>query len=189
MRVTEHYKDFKPEVNALATVNRLVKGIKDEYLNGLDAIVLTNTDALNRQRRRQKTWSRKRKVAVATDAAGLYHRAWKGEKAWIEIFVNHIPLPPRYLRWIPLLRDLVFADVLFHELGHHIHSTRAPSIASARTSRTTGGIASWLSTSLPGTGTFARWFWLSSRSTTGGRGAEPGERALPSAVLRGCVPS
>jgi len=25
---------------------------------------------------------------------------------------------------IPALRNLVFADVLFHELGHHIHLTR-----------------------------------------------------------------
>ena len=29
-------------------------------------------------------------------------------------------------RWLPIAREVVFGDVLFHELGHHIHKTIRP---------------------------------------------------------------
>ena len=33
-------------------------------------------------------------------------------------------MPPRYLRWIGLLCDVIFGRVLYHELGHHVHTIR-----------------------------------------------------------------
>ncbi len=56
------------------------------------------------------------------DSAGRYHPAWKGEKPWIQVFVDQIEMPPRSLRWIRPLRELVLGAVLYHELGHHAHT-------------------------------------------------------------------
>ena len=58
---------------------------------------------------------------------GLYHAQWKGTPAWIEMFVNNIveAFPPMLFR-VPLFRDMVFAEVLYHEVGHHIHRTVRP---------------------------------------------------------------
>ena len=33
---------------------------------------------------------------------------------------------PKVCLWIPLIRDMAIAYVVFHEIGHHVHSTRAP---------------------------------------------------------------
>src|SRR5262249_23283985 len=48
---------------------------------------------------------------------------------WIEIAVDNVmtasfpPGPLRILSYIPVLRDIPFAAVLFHEVGHHLDFT------------------------------------------------------------------
>ena len=91
---------------------------------GLNRIVLTDADGLNRARRRKKTKHRG-KTKNSREAIGIYHQAWQGQKAYIELFVDNIVVQCPKAMKISLLRDLVFADVLFHEIGHHIHMTRA----------------------------------------------------------------
>lgn len=58
---------------------------------------------------------------------GRHHRKTGNPAAWIEILVGHIydyqHWPARHL---PLLRHLPLASVLYHEIGHHIHTTSAP---------------------------------------------------------------
>jgi len=54
--------------------------------------------------------------------AGLYHCKHQGQKAWIQIFVDKIYFPPRYVRWVGPILDIVFGSVLYHELGHHAHT-------------------------------------------------------------------
>jgi hypothetical protein len=61
--------------------------------------------------------------------AGLYHQAWQGEKAWVEIFVDRILNSASKQGWMfkmPVVRDLFLSRVLFHEIGHHIHATVRP---------------------------------------------------------------
>jgi len=126
IEVREAFRDYTPPVSPRRAVDRLLGKLPEKYLAGLKTIVLTNAGGLNYDRRRWKTWSRKRKVAVV-ECRGLYHERWKNEPAWIEIFVdNALSFWPRWLLWIPLFRDLAFADALFHELGHHIHRVLAP---------------------------------------------------------------
>lgn len=63
----------------------------------------------------------------AATCRGLYHPAWRGEPAWIELFVDTVvESTPRPLLRLPPWRDLEVASVLFHELGHHIHDTHDP---------------------------------------------------------------
>ena len=33
-------------------------------------------------------------------------------------------MPPRSLRWIDLLCDVVLGGVIYHKLGHHVHTIR-----------------------------------------------------------------
>ncbi len=124
--IRENYRDWRPPLDASNVVRKLIDVVPNRYLIGLTSIVLTNSGALNRRRRRAVTSSRGTKVRIPS-ALGLYHRAFRGEPAWIELFIDNIVRAmPKSALWIPVARDLTFGDVIFHELGHHIHSTQAP---------------------------------------------------------------
>ena len=90
-------------------------------------VVLTNSSDLPRNRRRGVTRSRGRKVRIIT-ARGLYHQEWQGRPAWIEIFVDNALKGWERGLWlrIPLVREGRIGDVLFHEIGHHIHFAIRP---------------------------------------------------------------
>ncbi len=87
--VTEFYRDYSPPLDATAIVRRLLPYIPPHYLRGLRRIVLMNASGLSHDRKRAKTWSRKRKTKVA-EALGTYNQAWQGDPAWIQIFVDNI---------------------------------------------------------------------------------------------------
>ncbi len=100
-----------------------MRAVPKAYVAGLGSVVLTNVDGLARKDRRARTWIRNRKMAVA-EARGAYHQAWKGQPPWIELFVDRICAGvPFWALRLRLVRDLFFAEVLFHEVGHHIHAT------------------------------------------------------------------
>ena len=123
LKIVESYKDGPPVIDARHAVMRVLRRVPAEYLVGLDRIILSNANELNRARRRKKTKHRG-KTRRSSEAIGTYHQAWQGQKASIELFVDNIVAQcPRAMKISPL-RDLVFADVLFHEIGHHIHLTR-----------------------------------------------------------------
>jgi hypothetical protein len=126
VKVVENFRGYEPSVRVVASVGRLIESVPEEYLHGLGAIVLTNRSALNHRRRRSKTRSRGKRVAIDR-TAGFYHQAWQGEPAWIEIFLDGaLEGLPVLLRRVALIREMFLAEILFHELGHHIHKTRRP---------------------------------------------------------------
>jgi hypothetical protein len=94
-------------------------------LIGLSAVVLTNSTALSRKRRNITLKSRQRRTRLGA-AAGLYHTAAKSNPAWIEIFVDNVLHGWEKTFWVRsrLFRESKLADVLFHEIGHHIHLHR-----------------------------------------------------------------
>lgn len=124
--ICESYKDFSPPSWVLGSVTRLIDGVPEKYLSGLHSVILTDADGLNHGRRRQKTLSRKRKVSII-ECRGLYHQKWQGNPATIELFIDKIiyrfPVP---VLKVPLFQDMLLAEVLYHELGHHIHKTQKP---------------------------------------------------------------
>lgn len=104
----------------------MLEAVEPRFLVGLATVVLTNTGALNRTRRRGITRVRGRKVRLAR-CGGLYHRAHRGDRAWIEIFADEVVgWWPRWLRGPAALRELIVGQVLYHEIGHHIHATQSP---------------------------------------------------------------
>ncbi|MFA4828099.1 MAG: hypothetical protein WC855_00620 [Thermodesulfovibrionales bacterium] len=124
--ITEHYGDYVPPFQVKGLISELLCGVSNRYLRGLQAVVLNSSSGLNRKSRRQKTLARKRKVAIA-DCRGVYNQKWHDGQATIQLFVdNIIESRPRWIIKIPFFRRMVFAEVLFHELGHHIHHTTAP---------------------------------------------------------------
>lgn len=125
--ITPSFSDYEPPRNLVPMMQRALDSVKLEYLAGLTEVVLTNSGALRRDRRRSVTKWRGRKVRVS-QALGLYHPATKNKGAWIEIFVDNTlnSLRMRGFSWMAWLRETELTDVLFHEVGHHIHFTIRP---------------------------------------------------------------
>ena len=129
IRINETYRGYAPRVNASAIVHQLLSSVPAKYLRGLDCIVLTNETALPRSGRIGKMWSRGRKFKKS-DVLGLYHgrsRSGGGSSPYIELRVDKIIASLRGASlWVPILREIAFGHVLFHEVGHHIHRTTRP---------------------------------------------------------------
>jgi hypothetical protein len=127
VRITTSYHEYTPPFAVEPIVRRMLDSVPDKYLSGLNEVALTNTSGMSRERRRAVTKSRKRKVRML-DARGLYHPAWNNRPAWIEIFVDNILRGWEKGLWlyIPFMREGGLAEVLFHEIGHHIHYTTRP---------------------------------------------------------------
>jgi hypothetical protein len=125
--VIASFSDYQPPFDPAPIVRRMLESVPEKYLLGLGEVVLTNASGLPRKRRRSITKSRRRKVSVI-EARGLYHPAFNGSRAWIEIFVDNTLRGWENGWWlrIPLLGEGKIGDVLFHEIGHHIHFSCRP---------------------------------------------------------------
>lgn len=129
-RVVESFWDYSPPFDVSSLVTRMLESVPPRYLLGLREVVLTNKAGLSRSRRRSVTKSRGRKVKIV-QTRGLYHPAWKGKQAWIEIFVDSTSSGYekglwRWLLHFGYLRETELGGVLFHEIGHHIDKTLRP---------------------------------------------------------------
>jgi hypothetical protein len=122
--VVESYKTYDAPTWVGPLVERMLAHTPEKYLTDLGTVVLSEKGTFNRKRRRMRVPRRGRKIGLV-HAAGLYHREWKGERAWIELFVDSILGESRWPRF-PIARDVVLGMVLFHELGHHVHATTRP---------------------------------------------------------------
>ncbi|QNI31301.1 hypothetical protein H7849_19735 [Alloacidobacterium dinghuense] len=105
----------------------MLDSVPKNYLVGLGEVVLSNSSGLSGKRRDIRVKSRKRNVSLAT-ASGAYHGASRGSSAWIEIFVDNALRGWEKGWWlrIPYIREGRLSDVLFHEIGHHIHRAVRP---------------------------------------------------------------
>jgi len=125
VEIVEAYRTYSPPAWVRSTVDRILSGVPAGYLSGLRTVVLTDAGGLNYDRRRAKTRSRRKKLKIS-ESRGLYHRKWNGEPAWIELFVDNIVPWYGRMTWLRFIRDFAIGEVLAHEVGHHIHSTKAP---------------------------------------------------------------
>jgi hypothetical protein len=124
--IKEAYRNYLPPINASKIVGQLLRAVPEKYLKGLDCIVLTNEASLSRRDRVGRVWSSKRKFDKSM-ILGRYHPATRSSPPYIELRIDKILQGlPALPRRIPLMRDAMFGHVLFHEIGHHIHSTIRP---------------------------------------------------------------
>jgi hypothetical protein len=124
--ITESYREFAPPSGFKRTIETLLRYVPPEYLIGLKSIVLTNRAGLTRNKRKQKVWSRNRKVRLA-EALGSYSHSTKSSPATVWLYVDNI-VEAGFAWWysVPVLRYVVAGKVLYHEIGHHIHATHRP---------------------------------------------------------------
>lgn len=124
--IVETYRGYVPPPCFLQLVKDLLKAVPSRYLAGLQAIILTNQTGETRKQKRQKVWSRNRKVRLG-DALGYYSPATRSAQASICLHVDNIlnEMQAWELR-VPLLRYEPVASVLYHEIGHHIHAEHKP---------------------------------------------------------------
>ncbi|MGC2003079.1 MAG: hypothetical protein WA658_24705, partial [Candidatus Acidiferrales bacterium] len=107
-------------------ISILLDCVSPNYLRGLKAIILTNQAALTRNQRRQKIWSRNRKIRLA-EARGAYYRATRSSPAIVWLYVDNILKGmPGWILKVPMARYPEFGEVLYHEIGHHIHAVHEP---------------------------------------------------------------
>jgi hypothetical protein len=127
----EDYREWSPPIGIRPIVEALVQSVPEKYLTGLKCIILTNTRAFNRSLRRKKVKHRGRKRS-RVEANGIYQPAWPGHQAFIQLYVDNIlaQYPTSWLR-ISCLRQLLFAETVFHEVGHHVHATKVREFGSA----------------------------------------------------------
>ncbi|HEX3584529.1 MAG TPA: hypothetical protein VH024_00935 [Candidatus Angelobacter sp.] len=124
--IHENYGAYKPSLNARKTVESLIASIEPECLQGLGSIVLSTQFHLPRTTRRKKFLSRGSKYPT-TAIQAYYQAQWKGQPAFIELYVDKILAPiPSWSARFPMVGFLTIGKVFFHELGHHIHLTRRP---------------------------------------------------------------
>jgi hypothetical protein len=124
--IVESYRNFAPPSNFRHDVETLLRFVPQKYLVGLKTIVLTNRAGLTGNKRKQKVWSRNRKVRLA-DSLGSYSRAGKNSPGTVWLYVDNIvKAESNWWRRVPLLRFMMPAEVLYHEIGHHIHAVHRP---------------------------------------------------------------
>jgi hypothetical protein len=124
--IYQNYGSCLPKVNAKKVVCHLLGTVPSKYLVGLGSITLSSQTELSRKERRQAHWSRGKKLSTRR-IRGYYRRAWNGQPAFIELYVDKIyETVPLWAARIPIVAFAVLGDVLFHEIGHHIHYTTRP---------------------------------------------------------------
>src|SRR6185437_4325844 len=123
VRVTEVLVSYRPGVDCARLTQRLLSTVPDKYLVELESVVLCSLAEQSRSVRIGTLPRRGRRIK-RDRVAGLYHYASRGQKAWIQIFVDNIQFPAWYLSWIGPTSEMAFGSVLYHELGHHAHTIR-----------------------------------------------------------------
>lgn len=117
--IHEAYRNYAPPVNVAKNIQILLTYVPTKFLSGLGEIVLTNVSGLSRERRRKRTAG----GSPIPHVRGLYYEHWNGEPARIEILVDRtLEELPRILRRFGFFQNMVFSEVLYHEIGHHIHT-------------------------------------------------------------------
>lgn len=125
IKIREFYNGFVPPGYARRLVSRLLFTVPAKYTIGLDSVVLTNQSGAPRRSRLGKVRSRGRRLPQDR-VLGRYHCAHKGQPAWIELYVDKISAGIAPHKWLPFARTACFGGVLFHEIGHHVHTTVRP---------------------------------------------------------------
>jgi hypothetical protein len=68
------------------------------------------------------------------ECLGFYRRTHAGEPAAVFLIVDNIlQLRPQF-HWLQFARDAMLGEVLYHEIGHHLHATVGSHAAGGETS-------------------------------------------------------
>lgn len=119
VKIVEQYLDYSPPVKVYRTVELLLRHVPEKHLNGLHNITLTNSVSV-RKSFRGKLWREKRRIRPA-DCRGLYREG--------HVFLIIDQILGEYaevLLLVPLIKAIAIGEILYHEVGHHIHRNEQP---------------------------------------------------------------
>ena len=118
IKVEEQYLDYSPPFRVHQSLRLLLRYVPEEYLNGLRRITLTNSEGLRSVR--GKLTSGKRRFRPS-ECQGLY------QKGHIFLIIDRIfSQYPELFLLVPPFKTFVIGEVLYHEIGHHIHRLEEP---------------------------------------------------------------
>ena len=114
--VKDDFRKYTAPAWVAPTVIRLIQSVPPTRLIGLSSIVLTESAATAKVQIRRRAGRKHR----PKDRLGFYHKAWRGGAPIIHLIVDNI-LDHGGNAWLQMKRDVLIADVLFHEIGHHLN--------------------------------------------------------------------
>ena len=119
VKVVEQYHNYSPPIDVYGSVRLLLRFVPPEHLVGLHKVVLTNSEEVGK-RIRGKILSERQRIKPA-DCAGLYST---GRVLLLidQIFQQY----PELFLLVPPFKTYVIAEILYHEIGHHIHRLEQP---------------------------------------------------------------
>jgi hypothetical protein len=115
--IKEDFRSYAAPSWTATTVIRLLQSLPPTHLVGLSSIVLTETASTAGVKIRRKGG---RKYSPK-DRLGFYRPDRSGGAATIYLIVDNI-LTHEGDVWLQAKRDVIMADVLFHEVGHHLNA-------------------------------------------------------------------
>ena len=120
IEIHERYKVTVPPAWFRPTVERLLESLRPEHVGGLRSVVLTDSAGIGRE----KTGRVGCRKYDRDKCRGFYYQEWRGQPAWIQLVTDNIIAGcPTFLMRLQLFRDQGVAEVLYHEVGHHLHMT------------------------------------------------------------------
>ena len=117
--IREDYADYCPPPWVRKTVDRLLDSLSDAHVGGLSAVVLTESAKIRNGKSRRVAGRKYRLNACF----GFYRSRRGGEPSAIFLVVDNILAQEPRIPRLQLARDIVLGQVLFHEVGHHLHAT------------------------------------------------------------------
>ena len=117
VKIVEQYHNYRPPVRLYGSLEVLLRYVPEEHLDGLHMIVVTNGEYV-RKKFKGKLTQEKRRFRPA-DCNGLYGNG----KIWL--IMDQIFKADFYMI-IPAVKTIVIGDILYHEIGHHIHAMEQP---------------------------------------------------------------
>jgi len=119
VKVVEQYHNYSPPIDVYGSVRLLLRFVLPEHLTGLHKVVLTNSEEVEQQIRGKISAERQR--IRPADCAGLY------SKGRILLLIDRILLQyPELFMLVPPFKTYVIGEILYHEIGHHIHRLEQP---------------------------------------------------------------
>ena len=119
VKIVEQYLNYSPPVEVYSSIRLLLRHVPEEHLEGLQKIVLTNSASLL-ESFKGKYPAGERRIRAA-DARGIYlnHKI----ALVMDKILNQYP---EVLLLLPMFKTYAIGEVLYHEIGHHIHRREQP---------------------------------------------------------------
>ncbi|MDA8021287.1 MAG: hypothetical protein MPN21_27955 [Thermoanaerobaculia bacterium] len=125
VKVVCAFGDYKPPRGLPKMIGEAMALVPERYLAGLELILLRDSSSLRPSKAKQSL-GRGRRRGPRSRTRGVYIHANKEAGAQIELYIDNIFRGvKRILLYAPGVKATHLVPVLYHEVGHHIHSSRS----------------------------------------------------------------